>query len=137
MKRRADRKKPSRAKRMGAKGVVGRPFPKGVSGNPGGRPKAAPELVSALQLGSMTALEIIWKRMHSRNETISLRAALGWLAKIVPDAAVLEITGAGGGPIAIETVRERLALALIKKFGPTVPQASVVVAEPDLLPEKT
>lgn len=144
--KRKDRKLPSKRKRAGAKGVVGRPFakgasgnpkgqfPKGVSGNPGGRPKADPELVSVLQQGNMVMLEILWKRAHSENETISLRAALGWLAKTMPDAAVLEISGPGGGPVAIETMRERLAMALIKKFGP--PQTSAEVVAVPALPEK-
>ena len=38
------------------KRVVGRPFPKGTSGNPGGQPKAAKEMIMEARKGCMVAL---------------------------------------------------------------------------------
>lgn len=96
------------------KQVRGRPFPKGVSGNPGGRPKVDPEILAALHAGNMGALHRLWKLMHSRNERIALTATLGWLLKTVPNAEKLELTGAGGGPLQIQAVREKLAERLLK-----------------------
>lgn len=94
-----------------------RPFPKGVSGNPGGRPKADPQVTAALEAGNLAMLELLWKHAHSKNEAISLRAVEAWLAKSLPDAKVLELSGPGGGPIPISEVRNRLAEKLAKLLG--------------------
>lgn len=74
-------------------------------------------MVAALQAGNMEMLRLLWEHAHSKNEAISLRAVEAWLAKSLPDARVLELSGPGGGPIPIAQVRERLADKLAKLLG--------------------
>ncbi len=113
---------------------IGRPFPKGVSGNPLGRRKVDPVLMATLEAGNMGALERLWKLMHSKNERIALTAAMAWLLKTVPNAEKLELTGGGGGPIQIEAIRDKLATALSKRFAAKVEQPA---EPPKALPETT
>jgi hypothetical protein len=103
--------KPKRLKR-----VVGRPFPKGFSGNPLGRKKIDPLVQQTLEAGNMVQLERLWALSESRNERVALAAIQTWLLKTVPNAEKLELTGAGGGSIKIEAVREKLAEKLAKKL---------------------
>lgn len=64
----------------------GRPFPKGVSGNPGGRPKIPPEITAAFKEYTFEALEVILKNMRLKGTSyahIRQRAAVeilnrGW-----------------------------------------------------------
>ncbi len=59
-----------------------RPWPKGVSGNPGGRPKALREVTRLARECSEDAINTLWHIMtHSRNEAARIRAAEAILAR--------------------------------------------------------
>jgi hypothetical protein len=82
----------------------GRPFPKGVSGNPGGRPKRTEEevqLVEACKQKTPEALEVILNIMqYGLNDKVRLDAAKfiierGWgkaMARIEHEPAPIEIS---------------------------------------------
>ena len=53
----------------------GRPFPKGVSGNPGGRPKTIPEVKEILKAGSPDAARTLVELLNSEKDSIRLAAA--------------------------------------------------------------
>lgn len=109
-------KKPER--KSGKRGR-GTPFPKGVSGNPGGRPKKPPPDIKAILLeGNKAALHRVWKLMHSTDERISLAAALGWLKKTVPDAERLEVGPIGSSAVSAADVRTALEARLLKLLAP-------------------
>ncbi len=59
------------AKRRGR----GRPFPKGESGNPGGRPKALREVLDLARAHTVRAIERLAELVESGDEGIALRAA--------------------------------------------------------------
>ena len=50
-------------------------FPKGVSGNPGGRPKMNPEVKEILKAASPEAARTLVELLHSEKENIRLIAA--------------------------------------------------------------
>lgn len=52
----------------------GRPFPKGVSGNPGGRPKADPEVKEILRAASPEAARKLVEYMSHENAKIAMWA---------------------------------------------------------------
>ena len=54
---------------------VGRPFPKGVSGNPGGRPKVVRELQAILDEAAPDAVKRIIALCNSEDEKIALAAS--------------------------------------------------------------
>ena len=57
-------------------GGIGRPFPKGQSGNPGGRPKVAQEIRDlAIDCMGPKAITRLVTLMHSTNGQVSVRAA--------------------------------------------------------------
>ena len=53
---------------------IGRPFVKGQSGNPGGRPKLDPEVMEAIRAACPEAVQELIKLVHHENPTIALRA---------------------------------------------------------------
>ena len=55
--------------------VIGRPFPKGESGNPGGRPRVEHEIRVLAQQHGPAALKRIIELMASANERVALAAA--------------------------------------------------------------
>lgn len=56
------------------KKVIGRPFPKGVSGNPGGRPKTDPEVKAILKAAAPDAARRLVEMMYSDNPKIAMWA---------------------------------------------------------------
>lgn len=72
----------------------GRRFPKGKSGNAGGRPKMVPELREYLRAheGPMTikALVTTERLLGSKNQAVAARVSNDWLNKILPDATRVE-----------------------------------------------
>lgn len=52
----------------------GRPFPKGVSGNPGGRPKTDPEVKAILKAAAPDAARRLVEMMYSDNPKIAMWA---------------------------------------------------------------
>lgn len=57
-----------------AKRPRGRPFPKGVSGNPGGRPKTNPEVKEILKAAAPEAARKLVEMIYSENEKIAMWA---------------------------------------------------------------
>lgn len=56
------------------KKVRGRPFPKGVSGNPGGRPKMNPEVKEILKAAAPEAARLLVEMMYDDNPKIAMWA---------------------------------------------------------------
>lgn len=115
------------------KKVRGRPFPKGVSGNPGGKRKVDPEVIDALHAGNMEQLKRLWRLSQSKNERIALTAVLAWLLKTLPNAEKLELSGPGGAPIVVANVRDQLEARLMKLLADD-PEPAQPVAEGELAP---
>ena len=67
--------------------MVGRPFEKGKSGNPGGRPKEDPEVRALCEQYTPEAIETLAKIMRNAKEPASARvtAAAHILKKTLPD----------------------------------------------------
>lgn len=66
----------------------------GVTGNPGGRPKIAPDVRSALEAGSLAAAQRLVELVSSEDERVSLAASLALLDRTLGKAAAsLEVTG--------------------------------------------
>lgn len=81
-------------------------FPKGISGNPGGRKKTSPEFLAAVEAAAEGALaNIITLSIEAEEESVRLRAAT-WLAERAygkPEQAV-SLSGDGGAPFLIQIV---------------------------------
>lgn len=76
----------------------GRPFPKGVSGNPGGRPKTDPEVKAILKAAAPDAARRLVEMMHSDNEKIAMWAITDILdrtqGKAIQEQAInMDVTG--------------------------------------------
>jgi len=81
----------------------GRPFPKGVSGNPGGRPKRDPEVRALCEKFTPDAIKTLAEIMGDKKAQPSARvaAAMAILKKTLPDLASIEHTGDGPRPFAV------------------------------------
>lgn len=96
----------------------GRPFPKGVSPNPGGRPKMSPELADALRKRNMKSVEVLSKvqddylrgtytdengrEREAPKASEAIKASEVLLAySIGKPRESVELTGEDGGPINI------------------------------------
>jgi hypothetical protein len=110
----------------------GKPFPKGKSGNPNGRPKTVAEIREALRRHAPEAVKRLVQLSKSKNETVAERAASAILdrAGIRPIAAEgdkVEVVGEAGAALG------RLAALLARGASPE-PEASapaLPAAEPD------
>ena len=94
-----------------ARKVVGRPFKKGQTGNPGGRPKKTQEeydLEAACKLKSEAALGVIEKLMAAADkDSVKLAAATFILERAYGKAVQKsEVTGKDGGPLALSLAVE-------------------------------
>ncbi len=68
-------------------------FVPGVTGNPGGRPKADPDVRSALKAGSLAAEQRLVELVKSEDERLALSASLALLDRTLGKApASLEVT---------------------------------------------
>lgn len=75
--------------------VIGRPFKKGQSGNPSGRPKTDPEIREALYGAGLKATQKLIKLIDSSSDKIALQACVEILNRILgkPEAvSKLEIS---------------------------------------------
>ena len=66
---------PANSEKTEKTAVRGRPFVKGQSGNPSGRPKGNPEVKSIFQSHSVDAAQKMLELMNSKDEKISFAAA--------------------------------------------------------------
>jgi hypothetical protein len=77
-----------------------KPFKPGQSGNPGGRPKLAPELKEYLDehRGPLTIKALITteKLLDSKDQQVAARVANDWLNKVLPNAVNVEQELAAG-----------------------------------------
>src|SRR5262249_37028175 len=98
----------------------GRPFPKGVSGNPGGRPKRNPEERAFSEKFTPDAIETLAEIMQDRDSQPSARvsAAMAILKKTLPDLASIEHTGDGPRPFAVIPEAVESAAEWEAKFKP-------------------
>jgi Family of unknown function (DUF5681) len=73
----------------------GRPFQKGVSGNPGGRPKCDPEVRALCEKFTPDAIKTLAEIMKDKASQPSARvtAAMAILKKTLPDLSAVEHTG--------------------------------------------
>ena len=81
----------------------GRPFQKGVSGNPGGRPRQDPEVRALCEKFTLGAIATLAEIMGNKKAQPSARvaAASAILKKTLPDLASIEHTGDGPRPFAV------------------------------------
>src|SRR5262245_36112504 len=77
----------------------GRPFQKGVSGNPGGRPKQDPEVRALCEKFTPAAIATLAEIMGNKKARVT--AAMAILKKTLPDLASIEHTGDGPRPFAV------------------------------------
>jgi hypothetical protein len=112
-----NRKYPPAATEIGRDGR-GR-FPKGISGNPSGRPKKLVEFVElAREKGSPRAFAALRRiTKQGGDERAVVQAALGLLAYAwgKPKQAV-ELTGKDGAPVEVTNVRERLTARIAARL---------------------
>ena len=81
----------------------GKPFSKGVSGNPGGRPRQDPEVRALCEKFTPAAIATLAEIMGNKKAQPSARvsAAMAILKKTLPDLASIEHTGDGPRPFAV------------------------------------
>ena len=89
----------------------GKPFSKGVSGNPGGRPRQDPEIRALCEKFTPAAIATLAESMANKKAQPSARvaAAMAILKKTLPDLASIEHTGDGPRPFAV--IPEAIATA--------------------------
>jgi hypothetical protein len=67
----------------------------GITGNPGGRPKLAPDVKSALAAGSIAAAQRLVDLIKSEDERVALAASMALLDRVLGKApASIEVTPA-------------------------------------------
>ena len=94
---------PSARRRERNSKLRGKPFPKGVSGNPGGRPRQDPEVRALCEKFTPAAIATLAEIMGNKKAQPSARvaAAMAILKKTLPDLASIEHTGDGPRPFAV------------------------------------
>ncbi len=78
---------------MGDGKVIGRPFAKGVSGNPGGRTPVSPEVREALKALTMPAVKRLGELINSENERVALGALNSALDRNLGTSPLTESAG--------------------------------------------
>jgi hypothetical protein len=85
----------------------------GITGNPGGRPKIAPDVRSALEAGSLAAAQRLVELVSSADERVALSASMALLDRVLGKApASIEVTPAPAAPDwdRIQKAMQRLTL---------------------------
>jgi len=94
------------APQQGKKRVVGRPFPKGQSGNPKGRKKDDPEVIAILRgAGPDIARRLVELALTCKDPRYALQAmelALNRAYGKPVEQTEMEITGTGGGAVVFQ-----------------------------------
>jgi hypothetical protein len=98
----------------------GKPFTKGVSGNPGGRPRQDPEGRALCEKFTPAAIATLAEIMGNKKTQPSARvaAAMAILKKTLPDLASIEHTGDGPRPFAVIPGAKETAAEWEAKFKP-------------------
>jgi len=76
----------------------GRPFKPGTSGNPGGRPKEAHEVIEAFRAGGLEYVKLA-KKYARKGNMRALEVALAYAYGKPPQN--IQLTGMGGGPVLV------------------------------------
>ena len=84
--------------------VIGRPFAKGTSGNPAGRPRVAADLRQLCQSKGREAFDRLCELMRSKDEKVSLAAIRELLDRGYGRAAPADDDGAAA-PVVVNIVR--------------------------------
>jgi hypothetical protein len=99
--------------------IRGRPFPKGVSGNPGGRPKELRDIVELAKAHSADAIDTLASLMRDRKVPPAARVAA---ANAILDRGFgkprqgVELSGHDGGPIEHKEVSDEARLEAFMEF---------------------
>jgi hypothetical protein len=122
------------------KGIVGRPFPKGVSGNPGVRPKELREVIELARAHGPEAIAVLADIMNDPESPPAARVAAanalldrGW----GKPAQAVELFGNAGGPIetadvtsARDIIEGRLAEVAARLRPPAEPPSLMDAGKP-------
>ncbi len=88
---------------------LGRPFPPGVSGNPGGRPRTLQSVVELARSHSEEAIEALVGCLRVRNPRVRLAAAVALLDRAWGKPSAMEIPPATISPEELAERLQRLA----------------------------
>src|SRR5262245_25079110 len=95
----------SRTLGSSARTVLGRPWPPGVSGNPGGRPKGLAALVRQETAEGEELVRFMLRVMRNRRQSMRVRMeAVAWLADrgFGKPMQQVEMSGAEAGPLTVK-----------------------------------
>jgi hypothetical protein len=108
---------------------IGRPFPAGVSGNPGGRPRGVSEIQALARSKAPRAIEILHEiAENGKSESARVAASVALLDRGWGKAAQV-IAGDKDNPIQVNVEQQAQAVAML--FAKTVKQTPPLIESDD------